>query len=224
MFSSASTNHFQIYTRVEAGALAGELREYTRPRAAELRGLAQNSGSQFKYIADMKSRVVVFLVLALAAVLTLAQNQPNREKKPPLFFLKIAADVAGNVQSQSLNGFLAIYVDEKSWNDAVKDSDLGPFLKAQEAQPGRSAGCLFSSRRDTAICVYFGGDVPLGVAAVRTGAGGKIEAGDVAAAYKAVSKEMLKKGKEDLSFTEGKVTTDDGFPLPAFQIASKSLK
>jgi hypothetical protein len=159
-------------------------------------------------------------MLVMAAVLAMAQNQPAAEKKPPLFFLKIAADVAGNVQSQSLNGLLAIYINDKDWKEALKDSDLGPFVKAQEAKPGRSAGCLFSSSKDTAICVYFDGDVPFGVAAVRVGPSGKIEASDISAAYKAVSKGMLKKGKEDLSFTEGMVNTDDGSPLPAFQITS----
>jgi hypothetical protein len=169
----------------------------------------------------MKARLVLPLMLAMATLLAAAQNQPNAEKKPPLFFLKIAADVAGNVQSQSLNGLLAIYIDEQSWKAALKDGDLGPFLKAQEAKPGRSAGCLFSSSKDTAICVYFDGDVPFGVAAVKVGPSGKIEASDVSAAYKAVSKEMLKKGKEEIIFTEGNVNTDDGLPLPAFQIGRK---
>ncbi len=168
----------------------------------------------------MKSKMFLPVVLAMSAVLTVAQNQPSAEKKPPLFFLKTTADVAGNVQSQSLNGFLAIYISDKDWKEALKDGDLGPFLKVQEAKPGRSAGCLFSSSKDTTICVYFDGDVPFGVAAVRVGPSGKIEASDISAAYKAVSKEMLRKGREDLTFTEGNVNTDNGVPLPAFQITS----
>jgi hypothetical protein len=169
----------------------------------------------------MKTRVVVFLMLAMTALLAVAQSQPAAETKTPLFFLKIAADVAGNVQSQPLNGFFAIYVDDKNWKAAEKDSDLGPFLKKQEAKPRRSAGCLFSSKKDTAICVYFDGDVAFGVAAVRVVPGGKIEAKDVSAANKSVSKDMVKKGGEDLTFTDGQVNTDDGTPLPAFQITSK---
>lgn len=176
---------------------------------------------RFKYIADMKFRVVVSLMIALTAMLAVAQSQPAAETKRPLFFLKIAADVAGNVQSQPLNGFFAIYIDDKNWKAAEIDSDLGPFLKKQEAKPRRSAGCLFSSSKDAAICVYFDGDVAFGVAAVRVGPSGKIEAGDVAAAYKSVSKDMVKRGGEDLTFTEGNVNADDGTPLPAFQITSK---
>jgi hypothetical protein len=168
----------------------------------------------------MKFRVVVSLMLAMVAVLAMAQNQPNAEKKTPLFFARIAADVAGNVQGQSLNGFTVIYLDQKNWTAALKDSDLGPFLKVKEAKPGRSAACLFSGRKDSAICVYFDGEVPFGVAAIRAGASGKIEAGNVTAAYKAVSKEMLKNGDEALSFTPGAVASDDGTPLPAFQISS----
>jgi len=167
----------------------------------------------------MKSRLLLLLMIAMA-VLAPAQNQPNAEKKPPLFFLKVAADVAGNVQSQSLNGLLAIYIKDKDWKEALKDGDLGPFMKAQEAKPGRSAGCLFSSSKDTAICVYFDGNAPFGVAAVRVGPSGKIGAADVSAAYKAVSNEMLKKGKEGMTFTESGVNTDDGVPLPAYLITS----
>ncbi len=174
----------------------------------------------------MKFRLIVRFMLAMATVLAAAQTQPKAEKKTPLFFLKIAADVAGNVQNQPLNGLLAIYISDKDWKEASKDGDLGPFMKVQQAKPGRSVGCLFSSRKDTAICVYFDGDVAFGVAAVRVSASSKIEVSDVSAAYKAVSKEMLRKGKEDLTFTEGNVNTDDGAPLPAFQITSggKSTK
>jgi hypothetical protein len=170
----------------------------------------------------MKSRVFLRLVLAMATVLTLAQSRPSTEKKPPLFFLKIAANVASHVQSQSLIGYLAIYIDEQTWSAALKDGDLGPFLKGQEAKPGRSAGCLFTTRKDAAVCTYFDKDVPYGVVAVRAGATGTIDGSDILAAYKPVSKQMLKKGKEDLNFTEGAVTTDDGTRVPSFQITKKA--
>jgi hypothetical protein len=170
----------------------------------------------------MKSRVFVGLALAMAAVLAVAQSRPSTEKKAPLFFLKIAANVASHVQSQSLIGYLAIYIDEPTWNAALKDGDLGPFLKPQEAKPGRSAGCLFSTRKDAAVCTYFDGDVPYGVVAMRAGATGTIDGSDILGAYKPVSKQMVKKGKEDLNFTEGAVITDDGTRLSSFQVTKKA--
>jgi hypothetical protein len=173
-----------------------------------------------EYIFVMKFRAFLPLVLAMATLPMLAQNRPDAEKKPPLFFLKIAANVASHVQSQSLIGFLAIYIDDQTWKAALQDGDLGPFLKGQEAKPGRSAGCLFTTRKDAAICTYFDGDVPYGVVAVRAGAAGTIDGSDILGGYKPVSKQMLKKGKEDLNFTEGAVTTDDHTPLSAFQISS----
>jgi hypothetical protein len=174
----------------------------------------------------MKSRTTASCILVLCVVaLAAAQNQPatakpGADKKEPLFFVKIAADVAGNVQQAPLNGFLGLYIDDHSWPAGLKDGDLGPFLKAQEAKPGRSAACLFSNAKDVGVCVYFDGDTPFGVVAVKAGASGKIEAGDVSAGYKAISKEMLKKADRELHFEQGDVSTDDGQPLPAFAIST----
>jgi hypothetical protein len=180
----------------------------------------------------MKVRIALsILAVLLTATLAAAQNQPatakpgaeklTSEKKDPLLFVKIAADVAGNVQQAPLNGFLGLYIDPQNWASGLKDSDLGPFLKVQEAKPGRSAACLFSNAKDVAICVYFDGNTPFGVTAVKAGASGKIEANDVSAAYKAISKEMLKKGEQEVRFEPGEAATDDGQPLPAFQLATK---
>jgi hypothetical protein len=189
----------------------------------------------------MKSRIAVaFLLAGMLAVLAGAQKKPAAEKpapekpaaekpapekavaekKDPLSFVKIAGDVPDNVQSQSLNGYLAIYIDEKDWSEGLKDSDLGPFLKVKEAKPGRSAACFFSSGKDAATCVYFDGDTPFGVAAVKAGASGQIQASDITAAYKSVTKEMLKKGNAELDFSPSDINTDDGTPLPAFQVTS----
>jgi hypothetical protein len=137
-----------------------------------------------------------------------------------LFFVKIAAGIADNVQHETVNGALAIYLDDQHWAAGLKDGDLGPFLKVKEAKPGRSATCLFRESKDSAVCVYFDGDSAFGVAAVKAGAGGKIEASNIAAAYKPITKEMLKKGTEALTFTPGQITTDDGQPLPAFVVAT----
>jgi hypothetical protein len=169
----------------------------------------------------MKNKIVVTIILAgMLGVLAATGTSQNTESKEPLFFARIAADVAGNVQSKSLNGFIAIFVEPKNWAAGLKDSDLGPFMKVKEAKAGRGAACLFSDAKDVAICVYFDGDAPFGVAAVTVGAGGKIEDKDVAAAYKAVTKDMLKKGDVELSFAPSDLNTDDGTPLPGFQITS----
>jgi hypothetical protein len=174
----------------------------------------------------MKLRVVGSIIVAAALVAAgAAQNQPNPEKsvkKDPLAFVKIAADVAGHVQHDTVNGSLAIYLDEQNWAAGLKDSDLGPFLKVKEAKPGRSAACLFSPAKDAAVCVYFDGDSAFGVAAVRAGSSGKIEPSEITAAYKPVSNEMLKKGDEELKFSESDVATDDGQPLPAFVVTATS--
>lgn len=198
----------------------------------------------------MKWQVAVSLFLAglLTASLAAAQNQPSQagqkqpaaekqaspekqagaekqaspEKKDALYFIKIATDVAGNVQPGPLNGFLGLYIDQQNWASALKDSDLGPFVKVKEAKPGRSAACLFSAAKDAAICVYFDADTPFGVAAVKAGASGKIEAGDVSAAYKPISKDMLKKGDQEFKFTPGDAATDDGQSLPAYVVTTSA--
>lgn len=156
----------------------------------------------------------------LISACAFAQNQPAPEKADPLFFVKTAADIAGNVQQRSLEGFLGIYVSEQNWGDGLKDGDLGPFLKVKEveAKPGRSAAFFFTEAKDAAICVYFDGKSPFGVVAVKAGNGGSIQAGDIAAAYKAVSKDMLKKASQELQFNGIEINSDDGAALPAFQI------
>ena len=148
-----------------------------------------------------------------------AQNQPQPKKEEPLSFVKIAADVASNVQHDTVNGSLGIYISEKNWAAGLNDGDLGPFLKVKEAKPDRSAVCFFTSQKDAAVCVYFDGNNPFGVTATKAGSSGKIEAADVASAYKPVSKDMLKKGAEEISFTEGEIATDDGQPLPAYTVS-----
>jgi len=156
----------------------------------------------------------------LLSALALAQTQAAPEKADPLSFMKIAAEVAGNVQQQSLEGFTGIYVDAQNWAAGAKDSDLGPFLKLKDvpAKPGRSAAFFFTAAKDAAICVYFDGKSPIGVAAVKA-SGGSIKADDISAAYKRVSKDMLKKGSQEYHFTEGGINTDDGTSLPGFQVS-----
>ena len=169
----------------------------------------------------MKLRTTIALILASAclASLAFAQNPPaaDKDKKDPLVFVQTAANVAGNLSHESLNNYIGIFIDPKNWAAGLKDSDLGPFLKAQEAKPDRSAACLFSGSKDAAICVYFDGDKAYGATAVHA-ANGKMEDKDVAAAYKPVTKELLEKTSAKLHFEESGVNTDDGVALPGYQI------
>jgi hypothetical protein len=164
--------------------------------------------------------IPIFLAGACLATLAIAQNPPTpeKDKKAPLVFVETAADVANNLHHGSLANYLGIYIDATNWAAGLKDSDLGPFLKAQEAKPNRSAACLFSGAKDAAVCVYFDGDKAYGATAVHAGANGKIEDKDVVAAYKTVTKEMLEKGGAKLRFDESPVNTDDGVALPGYQI------
>lgn len=170
----------------------------------------------------MKLRIVVSLILVGVVTSSLAMAQLSPEKDDALPFVKTAADVAGNVQQQSLEGFIAIYVEEQKWADIAKDGDLGPFLKLKEASPkaGRSAVCFFNEAKDTATCVYFDGNSPFGVTAVKAANGGPIQANDIAAAYKPVSKDTLKKGEHNWQFTKVPgINSDQGVALTAYQIS-----
>lgn len=172
----------------------------------------------------MKTKALISLLLTvmLVTVLATAQNQPataNTEKADPLDFVKIAADVARNVQQGSVDGYLGIYVSEQNWAEGLKDSDLGPFLKLKEAKAGRSAAFLFTSAKDKAVCVYFDGKSPFGMVAVQAAAGGSIKPEDISAGFKPVSKDMLKKSEQQMQFNQTDINTDDGVSLPAFLIA-----
>ena len=171
----------------------------------------------------MKFRTVVSFALAglLLSTLALAQTQLAPEKGEALAFVKTAADIAGNVQQQSLENFFAIYVDEQNWASAAKDGDLGPFFKLQEAslKPGRSGVCFFSQAKDTATCVYFDGKTAFGVVSVKAANGGAIPADSVAAAYKSVTKDMLAKSDKQWHFTKlDDFNADDGAALTAYQV------
>ena len=171
----------------------------------------------------MKTKALISLLLTgmLISVLAAAQTQPattNNETTDPLDFIKTTADVARNVLQSNVEGYLGVYVSEQNWAAGLKDSDLGPFLKIKEAKPGRSAAFLFTNSRDKAVCVYFDGKTPFGVVAVQAAAGGSIKPDDIAPAFKPVSKDMLKKSDQQLQFNSGDVNTDDGVPLPAYQI------
>ena len=164
-----------------------------------------------------------FLVSALATAQTKPGAAKDAEKPDPLALVKIAANVAGNTQPQDLNNFLVIYVDSQTWAAALKDGDLGPFLKLKEEKLGRSAVLFFSPEKDVAIGVFFDGDAAFGMTSAKAKSG-KIEASDISAAYKPVSKEMLKDAGQELQFNKSDVITDAGQALTAYQISSAGKK
>lgn len=172
----------------------------------------------------MKSKILAMVVLLAAVVGLSAQGQPGKVESDPLFFVKIAANVASNVQHETVEGSLGIYISDQNWAGGLKDGDLGPFLKVKEAKPGRSAACLFAQDKSSAVCVYFDGNTPFGVAAVKAAATGKIEPGDVSGAYKTVSKDVLKKGSDELTFAHTDLGMDNGQPLPAFIVTAAKPK
>src|SRR5260221_2031087 len=170
-------------------------------------------------MAGMKSRMIVRLILigVFLATVASAQNQAP-EKKEPLFFIKIAAEVASNVHNESLNGYLGFYVGPNNWPSGLSDSDTGPFMKLKEAKPDRSAVFFYSESRDAIVCVFLDGAAPFGIVTAWADSGGTIEGGNLAAAYQIVSKEMLKKSEKELSFSESEIAADDGQPFPAYRI------
>jgi hypothetical protein len=174
----------------------------------------------------MKFKIVGPLILSALCLssLSLAQNQSGPEQGTPLSLIQTAINVAVNSQHPSLDGYLAIYVDPEKWESGLKDSDLGPFLQLKEQKAGRSAVFFFSQSKDSAIGVYFDGATPFGVTAVKTNDSGKIEPGDISAAYKAVTKDMLKPAGTEFHFEHGDVAMDDGTPLTAYLVSGPGAK
>jgi hypothetical protein len=164
---------------------------------------------------------LIFAALLIASLTAQSQHKLDADGKEAIPYAKMAAEVALNVQQQSLNNFLAVFISYRDSDQAARDGDLGPFMKIKQAEPagGRSTVCLFSPKKDAAICVYFDEKKPFGVVAVKAGDDGKF--GDVAAAYQRVSPEMHKKSEQKLNFAETTVTTDYSAGLTAFLITTQ---
>lgn len=164
-----------------------------------------------------------FIVAALLAAPGpgFAQHKLDADGKQALPFVKVAADVARNVQQDSLNNFTAIYISYRDSDQALQDDDLAPFMKIKKAEPISywSSVCFFSSKKDAAICVYFDEKRPFGVVALKAGPNGKL--GDPAGAYHAVSRDMLAKNDHKLRFQEITVQTDTGAGLTGFQVTTE---
>jgi hypothetical protein len=120
-------------------------------------------------------------------------------------------------------GYMAVYVDDKSWEKLSKDSDLGPVLKLWEPKPGRSMVLLMSSdSAGTRIAVYFEGLDVAGSVIVSPQSDAKLDPSSI----KAVPKEALKEidAEQGLLFTRGEISSDDGDPVVAYQITSSEKK
>jgi hypothetical protein len=174
----------------------------------------------------MKSRTAISLVLIALFVsgVAQAQSQASQEKSDPQSLIQNAITVASNTKHPDLSGYLAIYISPDNWAAGLKDGDLGPFLKLKEGKPGRSVVFLFSQSKDSAICVYFDGAAAIGVTSAKAGADGKIADKDISGEYKDVTKEMLKETGQPVHLESGDISTDDGVPLPAYQITSAAKK
>jgi hypothetical protein len=136
--------------------------------------------------------------------------------------VKVATDIVQLNRHQTLAGFIAIPIDESKWATLAGDSDLGPFLKFKESQPGLSAVLIIpvNSEKDSTYCVYFRGQDPFGFVDARAKEAGKNTDKDIRDSYHEITKDMVKNGKEELYFTDVSLRTDDGSPLPAVKILS----
>lgn len=166
----------------------------------------------------MKIRMLAFVIMF--AGLAVAQNPPTDAEKQILSFARTATTIAANAQSRSLNGYLAVYVDNKGWAAMSKDNDLGPFLKLKEAKADRRMLLLIAADGiGLKVAVYFEGESPAEMLIVP--AGSKFDP----AALQPVPKEALKELSQDLDFTKrDDVNTDDGAPVTAYQVSLSEKK
>ena len=177
-----------------------------------------------RYIVFVKTTFLIVIVLAallMAPSVAVGQHKLDADGKEALPYVKIAAEVARNVQDESLNNFLAIFITYRDSDQARQDDDLAPFVKIKQAEPTSfwSTVCFFSAKKDAAICVYFDDKKPFGVTAVKAGPNGKL--GDAAGAYRKVSREMLGKNEHKLSFQETLIHTDSGAGLTGFRVTAQ---
>lgn len=165
----------------------------------------------------MKNRSWFPLLLA-AAILAAQLPSSAAQDKNALKFVRTAADVATNVQSESIDGYTAIYVDPQNWTSASTDSDLGPFVAAQEASPSHGMACLFSRTKNDVVCVYFDDERAYGLTTIKSDRNNPITATAVAASYKQTTKEILKKAPGKIAFSQIVIDLDNGQRLDAYLV------
>ncbi|MGD0346287.1 MAG: hypothetical protein ABSA85_05990 [Terracidiphilus sp.] len=165
----------------------------------------------------MRTRSAFPLLLA-AGILAAQLPSSAAQDKNALKFVRTAADVATNVQSEAIDRYIAIYIDRENWKAASTDNDLGPFIQAQEASPTRSMACLFSQAKTTAVCVYFDGARADGVAALKSDRDTPFTSAAAVASYKSITREMLRKAPGKLAFSPMSIILDNGQRLDAYQV------
>src|SRR5258708_17788447 len=92
----------------------------------------------------MKIRNLI-IALLLTATTVLATGQATQEDALLLSLARTATNIAANTLHKNMAGYMAVYVDDKSWEKLSKDSDLGPVLKLKEPKPGRSMMLVMSA-------------------------------------------------------------------------------
>jgi hypothetical protein len=171
-------------------------------------------------------KISCFALVLLLASFAVAQNQPSKQdptkEDPGLRYARMAYNVANSTQHQSLEGYLAVFVDDKSWTTLSKDGDLGPFLKLKEQKAERRMVYFLGSPDGLRVVVYFDGPSATDVASFTPAPVAKISA-DL---LKPVPKETLKANDAAAGwmFTREDVTSDDGDPVPAYRITKPEPK
>jgi hypothetical protein len=169
----------------------------------------------------MKTAFVKLVLIVLFASFAVAQDQSSKED-PALRYARMAFNAASAIQHQSLEGYVAVFVDDKSWTTLSKDSDLGPFLKLKEQKAERRLVYFLGSPEGQRVVVYFDGPSAIDVAIFTPGPGAKISA-DL---LKPVPKETLKATDADKgwTFTREDVNSDDGDEIPGYRISKAETK
>jgi hypothetical protein len=159
--------------------------------------------------------LILFLVFG-----TFANDRPSAaaQGNQTLTLVRTATNVASHIQSGSIDGDTAIYVDPVAWMEAMTDTGLGPFLATQDAMPTRSAVCLFSKKKDRAVCVYFDGTQAYGATAVMSDPEHPFDVASVAASYRTITPDMLRKATRRINFTPRTMNLEDGQQLATFSI------
>jgi len=186
-----------------------------------LPALRPQHAPRLRYIIGMKLLMTALLICATSIASFAQTKNPAPPRDNPLSLVDTAVTITLRTQQQNFDGFVAVYISPENWDAALKDGDLGPFLKLKEKKPGRSAVVVVPPNANTeasTVCVYFDGDKALGVTAAHSKDGAKPSAGDIANAYKAVNNAMTEKKGLEFELEPGQVSTDDGGQLPAYTI------
>jgi len=144
------------------------------------------------------------------------------QKKLPLGrdYVHVSANVARNLNHESVNTYNAAFFHQENWASGQKDSLFGSFLSLQEAKMNRAAVCMFNSMETDAVCTFFQDEEPYGALTLETAAGHPFDPKVISAAYKPVTAELGKEGtfSYTFKFLKSMVAMDDGTMVESFFI------